>query len=195
MRTPGMHTPARSHPHKWQGKHTRSPLRPRAGRQNTHLVKLVSLVLDAVHGEVRGSDLLGDATSLALLHIGAPDLVQQLGLARVHVAQDAADGGPQPRGRTQLLGCRLTSLRAHSSPVQHTIRTQHLHNDNATQYYSCNREKRRASTAYTHSRYSRHRKSWRGELAQHTHSHYTRHRTRSSTAYTHSRYSCYRKRW
>jgi hypothetical protein len=48
--------------------------------------------------DVGGPDLLGDAARLAVLHVGAPDVVQDLGLAGVHVAQDAADGGTQVRG-------------------------------------------------------------------------------------------------
>jgi len=52
--------------------------------------------LEALYGEVRGADLLRDAARLALLHVGAPDLVQQRRLARVDVAEHDADGGAQP---------------------------------------------------------------------------------------------------
>ncbi|EPE03432.1 hypothetical protein F503_07735 [Ophiostoma piceae UAMH 11346] len=53
------------------------------------------LLLDGVDGEVRGADLLRDATSFALLDVGLAHLVEQLGLAGVDVAHDAADGRAQ----------------------------------------------------------------------------------------------------
>jgi hypothetical protein len=52
-------------------------------------------LLDGVDGKVGGADLLRDPAGLALLHVRAPQVVQQLCLARVHVAQDAADGRAQ----------------------------------------------------------------------------------------------------
>lgn len=105
-----------------------------------HLIVLddaAALLLQGVHGEVRGANLLGDATGLALLHVRVPqkkgtarsnrnmhgrrqtvqpsaaesvhtasarraalalrrpDLVEQLGLARVDVAHDADDRGAE----------------------------------------------------------------------------------------------------
>jgi hypothetical protein len=63
------------------------------------------LVANSVGGEVGGADLLCDPPRLHVLHVGVPDLVQQFGLARVHVAQDAADRGPQlALGCVALLG-------------------------------------------------------------------------------------------
>jgi len=51
---------------------------------------------------VRCADLLRDPARLAILHVGAPDVVQKLRLARVDVAQDRTDGRPQPFHRPLL---------------------------------------------------------------------------------------------
>ena len=59
---------------------------------------------DGIGGDEGGPDLLRDAARLPLLHAGAPDVVQQLGLAGVDVAQDAADGGAQVGGVGPRLG-------------------------------------------------------------------------------------------
>ena len=47
----------------------------------------------AVHIDLVSADVLGDAAGLALGHLGVPDIVQQGGLAVVHVAHDDHDGG------------------------------------------------------------------------------------------------------
>jgi hypothetical protein len=41
--------------------------------------------------ELRGADLLRDSAGLSFLHVGVADLVEQLGLPRVHVAHDHRD--------------------------------------------------------------------------------------------------------
>ena len=43
----------------------------------------------------RRADLLRDAARLAVLDVGLADAVQELRLARVDVAHDAADGAPE----------------------------------------------------------------------------------------------------
>jgi hypothetical protein len=51
------------------------------------------------------SDLLRDASCFSVLHVGAPDVVQNLCLADIDVTQDAADGGAQ-----HCLVCCLAGL-------------------------------------------------------------------------------------
>lgn len=71
---------------------------------------LVQVAPQVVLREPGRADLLRDAARLAALHVGSSQLVQDLGLARVHVAHDAQDGQAQVRlllrlllGRHQLL--------------------------------------------------------------------------------------------
>mmetsp|Transcript_18383 Transcript_18383/g.46452 ORF Transcript_18383/g.46452 Transcript_18383/m.46452 type:complete len:737 (-) Transcript_18383:1874-4084(-) len=52
-------------------------------------------LVDGVRGHEGGTNLLRDAARLAVLHVGAADVVQDLGLADIDVAQDTADGGAQ----------------------------------------------------------------------------------------------------
>jgi len=66
-----------------------------AGHVDVHLIEALALADlgdEFVLGEEGGTDLLGDTACLALLHVGVSDLVEQCGLAGVHVAQNAADG-------------------------------------------------------------------------------------------------------
>ena len=54
--------------------------------------------------EEGGANLLRDATGLAILHVGAPDVVEQLRLAGIDVAHDTHDARTQPIRRTRRLG-------------------------------------------------------------------------------------------
>ena len=64
-------------------------------RQLEFLNSLISenlcLLPDGFHGKICGSDLLRDATSLALLHVGLANLIKYLCLASVDVAKDTAN--------------------------------------------------------------------------------------------------------
>lgn len=51
------------------------------------------LLLDVLNGHVGGADLLSDATRLPVLHVGAAELIQNLGLASVDVTQHAHYSG------------------------------------------------------------------------------------------------------
>lgn len=53
------------------------------------------LFLNILNGHVGSADLLGDTTRLAVLHVGAPEFVQDLRLARVDVAQHAHHGSAE----------------------------------------------------------------------------------------------------
>lgn len=50
-------------------------------------------------GDVGGTNLLRDAACLAILHIGAPDVVQNLGLACMSILWAPGGEGPQPATR------------------------------------------------------------------------------------------------
>jgi len=72
-----------------------------AGHVDVHFVEALALADfrdELVLREEGGTDLLGDTACLALLHVGVPDLVEQGGLAGVHVAQDTADGTAELSG-------------------------------------------------------------------------------------------------
>eukprot|EP00976_Prorocentrum_cordatum_P086331 1186469-Prorocentrum_minimum.AAC.1 len=71
-------------------KHTDPP--PLAGVART---PFYGALRDGVCRNIRGPDLLSDPARLPVLHVGPTDLVQDLGLARVHVTEDAHDGTPQ----------------------------------------------------------------------------------------------------
>ena len=58
----------------------------------------------AVHIDLVGADVLGDAAGLARGHLGVPDIVQQGGLAVVHVAHDDHDGGAGDQVLLLVLG-------------------------------------------------------------------------------------------
>lgn len=49
------------------------------------------LLLDCIDREVRCADLLRDASRLALLDVGLPDLVEQLGLSGIDVPENTAN--------------------------------------------------------------------------------------------------------
>ena len=56
---------------------------------------MFSLLLNILDWNISGSDLLGDTARLAILHVGATQLVQDLGLACVYVAEDTDHGGAE----------------------------------------------------------------------------------------------------
>jgi len=66
----------------------------------------VDVLLEVLLGEVGRSDLLGNSTSFAALHIRVPQLVEDLGFSRVDVTQNTDDGATQFLG----LACCFTTL-------------------------------------------------------------------------------------
>ena len=54
----------------------------------THVLDHFALLTDDVDGNVGGADLLRDASGLAVLNIGSPELVENLGLSGVDVTCD-----------------------------------------------------------------------------------------------------------
>ena len=85
----------------------------------THLVQFVGLVLDAVHGKVRRTDLLGNAACLALLDVRPSNLIQQLRLTRVYVTQDTTNGRSQTTGVSRLLCSRFSRLQKQAGVRYH----------------------------------------------------------------------------
>ena len=55
------------------------------------LAELLGTLHECVGRDIRGTNLLGDTARLPVLHVGTSDVVQDLGLSRVDVPQDAAD--------------------------------------------------------------------------------------------------------
>lgn len=56
------------------------------------LVDDLGLLLDGLDRKVGSTNLLSDTTSFALLDVGLADLVEQLGLSGIDVAQNTANG-------------------------------------------------------------------------------------------------------
>lgn len=74
-----------------------------------------------MRGEVGGTDLLCDTSSLIGLHIGLPELVQDQRLTRIDVTHDADDRAPQ---RFAYLCCAAT--RSAHSPLRHILLAIHV---------------------------------------------------------------------
>ena len=51
----------------------------------SHIFDHLALFADDIDGNVGGADLLRDTSGLAVLNIGAPELVQNLGLSGIDV--------------------------------------------------------------------------------------------------------------